>query len=160
KFIEFGELLDEWGTNLVRAYEMTSRDFAIKERYEQQLCLRSSWLGKTLGPAVVRSLALTGSDGYLREGSDLTVLFQVKNRALFLAGVEPYLQEARQKFAGQLKEGRSEYRGVTVESFVTPLREVSLHRAALDEFVIYANSPVALQRVIDARKGLLKSLAD
>lgn len=160
KFIEFGELLDEWGTNVTRAYEMTSRDFGMKERYEQQLCLRSSWAGKTFGPAVIRSLAFTGSDGYLREGSDLTILFHVKNRDLFLAGVEPFLQEACKKFGGQLKEGKSDHRGVTVESFVTPLREVSLHRAMVDDFVIYANSRVGLERVLDTHKGLHRSLAD
>ncbi len=36
KFIEFGELLDQWGTNLIRAYELHSRDYRLKERYEKQ----------------------------------------------------------------------------------------------------------------------------
>ena len=42
KFIEFGELLDQWGTNLIRAYEVKSRDYRLKERYEQQLCLQAA----------------------------------------------------------------------------------------------------------------------
>ncbi len=33
KFIEFGEVLDQWGTNLGRAYEVTSRDYFIKKCY-------------------------------------------------------------------------------------------------------------------------------
>src|SRR5262249_23920911 len=30
KFIQFGELMDEWGTNIARAYEMSSRDYQLK----------------------------------------------------------------------------------------------------------------------------------
>jgi hypothetical protein len=160
KFIEFGEVLDQWGTNLGRAYEVTSRDYFIKERYEKQLCLRSGWQGKTFGPAVVKSLALTGSDGYLREGSDLTVIFHVTDPQVFLKGVEPFVQEARKEFGRRLRESRTHYHDLWLESFVTPHREVSLHRAVVDRFVIYSNSPVALRRVIDAYQGRLKALAD
>jgi hypothetical protein len=160
KFIEFGELIDQWGTNVVRAYEVSSRDYRLKERYEKQLCLRSTGLARTLGPAVVHGLAITGSDLYVREGSDVTVIFRVANRPLFLAAVEPFLGEARKEFSGQLQESKKDYHGVTVESFVTPQREVSLHRAALGEFVIYSNSPAGLRRVLDAHQGRHKALAD
>lgn len=160
KFIEFGELLDQWGTDLVRAYELTSRDLQLRQRYEKQLCLRSTALGKALGPALIRSLAVTGSDGYVREGTDLTVIFHVVNTKAFLAAVEGFLQEARKEFGAELKESKAEHGGVPVESFVTPLREVSLHRAVIDNYVVYSNSPVALRRVIDTHQGKRKALAD
>jgi hypothetical protein len=160
KFIELGELLDQWGTNTVRAYEINSRDYYLKERYERQLCLRSGWMGKTFGPAVVRGLAVTGSDGYVREGSDVTVIFQVSNRPVFLAAVEPFLREARKQFQGDLKESKADYHGIPVETYVTPLREVSMHRAMLGEFVVYSNSATGLRRVLDTHQGRLKALAD
>ena len=160
KFIEFGEVLDQWGTNLVQAYEVNSRDYQIRQRYEKQLCLRSTWAGKALGEALVRGLALTGSDGYLREGSDVAVIFHVNDVAVFLKAVDPFLQDARKEYGGRLKESKADYHGVTAESFVTPLREVSLHRAAFGDFVVYANSPVGLRRVLDAHQGRLKALAD
>jgi hypothetical protein len=160
KFIELGELLDQWGTNLVRAYELTSRDYQLKQRYERQICLKSTWMGKTLGPAVIRGLAVTGSDGYLREGSDVTVIFQVTNRPLFLAAVEPFIDEARKEFAGQLREAKEPYHEITIESYATPLREVSLHRAMFGDYVVYSNSPVGVRRVIDTHQGRHKALAD
>jgi hypothetical protein len=160
KFIELGEFLEQWGTNAIRAYEIASRDVDLKERYERQLCLRSGWMGKTFGPAVVRSLAITGSDPYLREGSDVTVIFHVSNRPMFLAAVEPFLREARQQFKGRLKESKADYHGIPIEMFVTPLREVSLHRAIVGEFVIYSNSATGLRRVLDTHQGRLKALAD
>lgn len=160
KFLELGDLFDQWGTSAARAYEMNSRDYDMKGRYERQLCLRSTGLARTFGPAVVRNLALCGSDGYLREGSDVTVLFHVANRKLFLAAVEPFLQEARKQHGPELKENKADYHGVTVESYVTPLREVSLHRAVFGEFVVYSNSPVALRRILDTHQGRSKALAD
>ncbi len=109
---------------------------------------------------MVKGLALTGSDGYLREGSDLTVIFHVTDPQVFLKGVEPFLQEARKEFGRRLRESRTRYHDLWLESFVTSYREVSLHRAVVDRFVIYSNSPVALRRSIDAYQGRLKALAD
>ena len=67
--------------------------------------MKSTALGKVLGPALVKGLAVTGSDPYLREGSDITVIFQVANRRLFLAAVEGFLREARKVYGQRLHEG-------------------------------------------------------
>src|SRR5262249_32677271 len=153
KFIEFGDLLDQWGTTVTRAYEVTSRDYRLKQRYEQQLCLKSTALGRTLGPFAINGIAITGSDLYLREGSDVAVIFEVKNRPLFLTGVGRFLDEAREKFGDQLKEAKSTHQGIDIESYTTPLREVSLHRAQFDNYVVYANSLAGLHRILDTAKG-------
>jgi hypothetical protein len=158
KFADFEDFLEQWGTPAGRAYEVQSREYRLKVRYERQLCLKSTWLGRQLGPYLVHSLAITGNDPYVREGSDITILFHVKNRQAFLAGVAVFLEEARKQFAGRLKETKGVYQGTPVESFVTPLREVSLHRAAFDDFVVYSNSPAGLRRVLDVHKGRLPSL--
>ncbi|HWG46649.1 MAG TPA: hypothetical protein VN688_28060 [Gemmataceae bacterium] len=160
QFITFSDLLDQWGTNLIRAYEVHSRDYRLKERYQQQLCLRTTELGRKFGPVVLRGLAITGSDAYLREGSDVAIIFHVANRPLFLGAVQPFIEEARKKFGDQLKERKIEENGVIIESFTTPLREVSLHRATVEEYVIYANSPVGLRRILATYRGGHKALAD
>ncbi|MGH7172225.1 MAG: hypothetical protein ACRELG_18265, partial [Gemmataceae bacterium] len=157
--LDLGDLLDQWGGNLLKGYEITSRDYQVRERYEKQLCLPRNGLARTLGPALLRGVALTGSDVYLREGSDVTVLFHVRNRLLFLAAVEPFVLAARKEFGDRLHERKTRYHGVAIESFVTPRREVSLHRAAVGDFVIYSNSPAALRRVLDAQAQRGKSLA-
>jgi hypothetical protein len=158
--LDFGDLLDQWGGSVTSAYELNSRDQRVRQRYQEQLCLPGTDLARTLGPALVRSVAVTGSDPYVREGSDVTVLFHVSNRALFRAAVEPHLRAARKEFGARLEEGKDDYQGVEVESFVTPLREVSLHRAAVGAYVICSNSPAALRRVLDTAAGRRKALAD
>jgi hypothetical protein len=160
KFMEFGDLLDQWGTSVIRVYEMKSRNAQLRQRYERQLCLKSTALGKLLGPAVVKGIVVTGNDPYLREGTDMTVIFEVANRALFRSAVEGFLKEARQEHGDRLREGREEYHGTTIETFVTPLREVSLHRATLGDFVIYSNSSAGVRRVIDAQREGGKCLAE
>jgi hypothetical protein len=160
KFIEFGELSEQWGSPLTSAYEVSSRDFDLKGRYEKQLCIRQTALSKTLGPAIIRGLAVAGSDFYLREGSDVSVIFHVRQRDLFLAAVEPFLQEARTAFGKELRQEKTEYNKVTIESYVSPLREVSLHRASVGEFVIYSNSPVAIRRILDTQAGKRNAIAD
>jgi hypothetical protein len=160
KFVEMTDFLDKWGTTAVRAYEVQSTDYRLKERYEKQLCLKTSLLGRTLGPFVIKGMAITGSDPYFREGTDVAVIFQVVNADLFRAGVEPYLREARAEFGDRLSEGRERQDDVWVESFTTPQREVSLYRTAFDDFVVYANSPAGLRRILDARAGRIKPLAD
>jgi hypothetical protein len=166
KFVELGDFLDDWGTAATRAYEVQSRDYRLRERYEKQLCLKTSLLGRTLGPLVIKGLAVTGSDAYLREGSDVAVIFHVVNADLFRAGVEPYLAAARKEFGDRLHEAKQELvnggplGAGTIETFVTPQREVSLHRAWCGEYVIYANSRAGLFRILETGAGRRKSLAD
>ncbi|MCS7167574.1 MAG: hypothetical protein RMI91_06115 [Gemmatales bacterium] len=160
RFLEAGDFLEQWGAPILQAFRLAGQDYRLRERYERQLCLKSSVLAKTFGPLVVENVALTGSDLYLREGSDVTVLFRVKNLALFMAAVNNQIDQARKAWGKELKEDKAQYQGVTIESFVTPLREVSTHRCVLDEqVVVYSNSPVAIRRIIDTAKKKLPALA-
>ncbi len=160
KFLEAADLLDQWGTPVVRACEVNSRDYRIRQKLEQQLCLKSTGLARILGPAVIHGLVVTGNDPYLREGSDFSMIFDLVNKKLFLAGAELTLNEARKKFSKTLREDKMTYQGVTIESFVTPLREVSLHRAVFGDYAVYSNSAVAVQRIIDTNQGKIRPLAE
>jgi hypothetical protein len=158
-FVEVSDLMDQWGTSLNRAYQANSRDYRIKERYEQQLCLKSTALGRTLGPLVIEGVAITGSDPMLREGSDVSLLFQVKNSSLFLAAVDPFLAEAKKKFADVTEDSFTQG-NVKVEGYRTRYREVSVYRATIGNVVAYSNSPAAMRRIIDTQSGKRKALAD
>ncbi len=70
------------------------------------------------------------------------------------------LAATKAKFAKSLQVASADYQGITIESFVTPLREVSLYRAFVDDVAIYSNSGVAVRRVIDTHRNKIKRLAD
>ncbi len=61
-------------------------DYDVAGRYETALGVKQTALTRFLGPPVVQDLAIVGSDPYLREGSDLTLIFRVKPAAAFEAG--------------------------------------------------------------------------
>jgi hypothetical protein len=160
RFLEFSQLLDQWGANLTRTYQATTRDHRLKDRYEQQLCLRSALLGQSGAGQLITGIAVTGNDAFVQEGTDIALLFQVAKTDTFLTAVEPFLVDARKKWGDRLKENTTDYNGVKIESFATPLREVSLHRAAIDDYVVYANSPVGLRRILDSYQGRSKRLSE
>ena len=154
-----GNLLDEWGGLALSAFEMTSQDSQIRQRYEKQLCL-SVELAEVLGPDILKGVSVSGSDLYLREGSDVSLVFHLGNKVRFVAAAAPFIERARTAFGKGLREQQKIYRGVEIESFVTPRREVSLHRAFVGDFAIYSNSPAALRRILDTQAGRRKAMAD
>ena len=88
------------------------------------------------------------------------MILRVTDAKTFLTGIEPFLREARQEFGDRLREGREEYQGIAIQSYVTPQREVSSYRATFGEFVAVSNSPAGLRRVIDVHLGKRPPLAD
>jgi hypothetical protein len=155
---DFLEFADAWGGSLLSMAETSGRDYGVREKIENQICLKSSWLSKLLGPAVIESLVLTGSDPYLREGSDLTIIFHLKAVPVFEAAVGRYLDDARKQHP-DITEGKEEYEGVSIQHLTTPDQVVRCYRAKLDDYFIYSNSPAAIRRAIDAYKGKLPSMA-
>src|SRR5262245_35767002 len=139
--------------------EGNSRDYQLQARYERQFALPVISLSRTFGPAVVRTAALTASDPYLREGNDMTALFQVVNRTFFYLAHDQFLVALRREFGPALKQDKQDYLGVIIESFVTPRREVSSYRAGFDEYVVISNSLEGMKRVIDTYKGKIPSMA-
>jgi hypothetical protein len=160
KLDAFARLLNLWGGNITHGVEASGRNYYLQDRYEKQLCLKSAVLAKELAPAAVRGVALTGSDPYLREGSDVAVIVHCADKAAVLAAVKPFVTQAEKEFGRRLDEGKEFYRDVAVERFVTPRREVTLYRAAFGDFLVFANSPVGVRRIIDAHLGKHKALAD
>jgi hypothetical protein len=156
---EFGDLLEDWGGLPLHAVDWSGRDEQVRARYEGQLCLPSGALAEAVPPGLVRMVILTGTDPYLCAGSDVTVLAHSPRPAELLAALDAPRADAARRHGAALVGGSYDYGGVTVSHWRTPLREVSLYRAVLGEFVVCSNSRPALERVIDARGGRRRSLA-
>ncbi len=154
---DFLDFADRWGGSILAEVDLGGRDFGAREKLERQLCLRTSWLSTLLGESVVESLALTGSDPYLREGTDLAIVFRLKSEPLFFAAVNRYLDEARRAHP-DLGESRTRELETEIEAYTTPDGAVRCHRAKLGEYAVYANSRKALVRIIEAARGKRPSL--
>jgi len=162
-FASLVEVIDETrerGTPVLRLMEQRSEDARTLERYEKQLCLPLDEFARILGPTLISSVAMTGSDPYLRTGSDVAVLFEtVKTAFLKTALTARYsalLSEDRsvEMVTGSAADG-SRYVGV-----VSPRREICSYLASRGSQVVVSNSLYQLNRVLAAACGRVGSLAD
>jgi len=151
-------LLDELaarGDSLVHLLEPRSEDARSRARLERQLCLSTDALARLLGPQVVRSVAVTASDPYLREGSDVTLLFDCVATEPLLLRLALGFGAAKTAVAG-CSEVTSQRGDVAIRGLVSPDRAISAWLAVCGDVVLLSNSRAAVERLVDAHAGALK----
>ena len=141
------DLSREWGESLFRMLTVSATDHHLKEKYEEQLCLNLDSLTQLFADQVVAEFAVTGSDFFFAEGTDLTVLLRLKDSGLFQSAKHP-----------SVLEREVNYRGHRINARYTQDRVVSSFVLLKDDVAIYSNSPVAMRKVIDTLLGESPSL--
>jgi hypothetical protein len=159
-FASAWDVLDAWGGSVLRMPQPSDRDHGLRARYERQLCLPTAGLRETLGKKGFASAALVGSDLYWAEGSDVTVLFEPTDKKHFLTALDSLVEQTTKPFGAEVKVTRETHRGIAIDGWRTPRREISAYRAEVGGVVVCSNSPVAIRRVIDTHAGTEKSLGD
>ena len=153
---ELADLLDEWGGNLLRQVEPQAKDFRIREKLTRQLCLEESWLSKMFGDRVVGSMAFTGRDPFLKEGTAFTVLFTLKDANAFRKQVEKHYEAAKSRGAvrSTLTVGDTK-----VQAAVSPDRRVSSYLAIRGNVAVVSTSREALAQTLATADGRVPTLA-
>ncbi len=153
-FAAMNEMLteaDQDGTPLLQWLEPRSENEDVRGRYQKQLCLGLDDLSRLLGPQMIRSVAFTGSDPYLRTGSDVGILFETKSagmlRTFLLAR---HLAVKQTNTTVQAVSGEIE--GVAYSGIVSPDRSVCSHVAAMDDVVFISNSLYQLGQLVRTAK--------
>ncbi len=141
------------------ALEDRLADYDLAERYEAELGIKQGPMTRLLGPAVIDDLAVVGSDPYLREGSDLTLVFRVKAKPAFEAGLATTLTVQGAAHGG-VSVSSVERGGVTIQIATSPDGAIRRHRATVGGFELVSNSLGGLERVIAAIQKRAPCLAD
>ena len=162
---------DRLGTPLLRFMDPRPEDARTRERYERQLCLELDQVGRLLGPAVIRSVVMTGSDPYLRTGTDVALIFECSQPELLYAAVvekqkqvadvegRPMRTETDDK--AMLEDfGWEAESGDTLSAILRHHREPSSLVVQRGKFVIVANSVTQVKRILAARSGSIPVLSD
>ncbi len=162
------EVIDEAtarGTPFLHLSEGRSESARSKEKYSKQLCLPIDELSRTLGPKLISSVAITGSDPFLRTGTSLTLIFEAKQKEVLMAALDLGRIQAKEKFSQAKlvsrkipKSANHKYKGIaspdqTIRSFVS----------SFNEFVVVTNSVeqlTRLARVFDKKETNLASLEE
>jgi hypothetical protein len=151
--IALADEADRNGTPVLQYAETQSADVGTRGRYERQLGISLNELGRLLGTKFVGSIAITGSDPYLRSGSDLAILFEPKEgnalQSLLLARIGAPLQTRPSTQADNGKAGSLSYTGAR-----SPDRGLCSYVAVLNNgFIVVSNSPAQLARLAAVQDG-------
>ncbi len=152
------DMIEQHDTVVLNLTQPRSMAMNVGDFYRQQLCLPLSELARQLGPQVISSVAITGSDPYLPTGSDVAVLFESGSPTVLATFIQTRQQQAAQSYPeSRAVVGR--YQNVAYRGITTPGRKLSSYLVTLDQTVVVSNSLYQLQRIIDTHKGKVTSLA-
>ena len=142
------ELSTEWGENLLRLFTINARDAHLKEKYERQLAVNSVGLSDLFKIGVVTEMAVTGSDFFIAEGTDLTLILKVAKEREFQRASGAWLAAAQEKNPG-LNIREFNYRGHRVAARYLDDRTVSSFVVSTNGYAVFSNSHVVVRRIID-----------
>ncbi|MCE9606670.1 MAG: hypothetical protein K8U03_17410 [Planctomycetia bacterium] len=149
---------DRQGTPLLQAAEPQSQQVNVLERYQRQIGLGRTALGRMLGPQVIRSVAITGSDAYFRIGTDFAIVFEPQDGGALKLALLGQITSNTAAEKGLTKAG-GEYGGVSYTAWQTPDRVVSSYLADLGKAAVVTNSLAQLKRLIDVQQGKTPAIA-
>jgi hypothetical protein len=159
KLFELIDELEEWGQPLadwIDGYQQRRDTF---DRYQTELGLARTGLASILGPRLVSELALVGSDPYLHQGTDVTLIVRPKEHKLFAAALAAMLT-TRGLAHGGTSSSSFVHEGVTVNVERSADGRVRRHWASSGGLEIVSNSPNAIRRVLSTVSKKAPSLAD
>ncbi len=164
-FPSFQALLDlidqsrEQGTPILRLLEDRPEDALTQDRYQQQLCLPLDNLARILGSKLIKSVAVTGSDPYLRTGSDLTILFEAIDADTLTAALQLRRQQILLTEKPTPKTLSGKIRGISYEGLITANRSTSSYMARQGNTLVVTNSLIQLQQILKTLDGKQPSIA-
>jgi len=157
--LDFADYLDEVGGLVLRRYSPTSVDFRVKEKVLTQLALRVTKKARKFYDAVIDEVAVVGSDPFLREGADVTLIYKLKSPAVFKMSIGLYRKYFEVTHGAKPRE--ETIQGLEVHGLVTPDRTVNAWLAHLaEDLVVLSTSRKALELVIATHQGKHPSLHD
>lgn len=146
--------LDRLASPLLAMVDDRALDGLTFERLQHQLCLPLTEIGRQFGPLVLEQAAFTGSDPFLRTGSDVALLFLARDgRAQLFAD---FWRVNAQKH-GEIVDVAD---AALPHSFVRNAdRSISSYFAHRGNLLIVANSPHQLDQIEKATSGRVAPLA-
>jgi len=153
KLLEGVDVGDLWGAHVFSQSAKSAKTQLTSRRLKTQLAVQTDLLSRPFYDMVVEEVALTGSDLYFREGSDVTMLFTVKQPAVFRLRMDGFLLAAEQSRSDAVR-ATGKIRGVDYVGISTPDRAIHVFSAYPKPTLhVRSNSKAALDRVLRAIDG-------
>jgi hypothetical protein len=150
--------LETWAEPVALALERRPGRAGLAERYETLLAVERTGLAERLGHAASDGVALVLDDPFVREGTDLALVFHVRSRALLLGALGAFEERARAAHPGTEPRAIT-VRGHEVRSLVSPDGRVSRFQLDLGDVLVLATSRELIERFVAVRAGSEPPLA-
>ena len=158
-FSEILSFVESFGAPAADALDGSPRARGSLPRYLAELGVETGDLSRVLGPEVVQDFALVGSDPYVHEGTDVTLVFRLKSPLLFRAALLKALATHGAAHGGT-QNSSFNHEGINVDVARSPDGRVRQHHAVVGDLELVSNSPAAIKRVISTILGKGAKLAD
>jgi hypothetical protein len=158
-FTEMLSFVENFGAPAADLFDGSATERGSLPRYLAELGIETGDLSRVLGPEVVQDFAVTGSDPYVHEGSDVTLIFRLKSPLLFRAALLKALATHGAAHGGTQNSSFT-YEGVAVEVARSPDGRVRQHHAVIGDLDLVSNSDAAIKRVIATIQGKALKLGD
>jgi tetratricopeptide (TPR) repeat protein len=148
-------LSDEMNARAAEVMRVTSppaEDTGVFQKYEQQLGIGMSMLGRLIGPGLIKSIAVTGSDPYFPTGTDVAVLFESEHPETLFAAIRSQIAMRAAKVADAQPQMGTQS-GVKYEGFRSLDREICSYVARFGGVVVVTNSLAQLTQLASVAKG-------
>ncbi|NQU20576.1 MAG: hypothetical protein HQ567_04785 [Candidatus Nealsonbacteria bacterium] len=153
KLLEGIDVGDLWGVHVLKQATKSARTQQSSKRMKTQLAIKTNALVRPFYDMVVDEVAITGSDLYFREGSDVTMLFAIKQPEVFRLRMDGFLADA-QKWRDDAVRSTGKIEGVEYVQVATPDREIHVFSAyPTEKLHVRSNSKAGLARVLRAIAG-------
>ncbi len=140
KLVDLMDNGDLWGRHLFSQSVQTARTQMAGERIKAQLAVEVHPVLRPFYNTVVTDVAVTGSDLFLREGTDVTLLFRFRQPVVFKTQMDAFLGSA-QKAHPDARRSTGEYRGVSYVKLASADRAVHVFSAyPQDDLHVRTNS--------------------
>jgi hypothetical protein len=159
KLLDIVEVGDLWGDHFLSQAVQSAQTQGASERLKTQLAIKTDPLTRPFYDMIVKQVVVTGTDLYFREGTDVTVLFEVKQPEVFRLRMDGFL-DAAAKSRPDAVRSTGKVLGVEYTEVSTPDRAISAFSAyPRPDLHVRSNSKAALARVlaaIDGKQGVAR----
>ena len=151
-YLWFRDFSRYWKGDLGNMLVVESVERHISQRFQQQIAVGESKIGRVMGPTVVNDVAFIGLDAYLRDGAAMGILFQANNSALLSRSLSNQRQDAKTKHADAVEE-TVKIAGHEVSYIHTPDGRLRSYYAIDGDFHLVATSRALIERFFEAGAG-------
>ncbi len=153
------DLTTDYGDSLVRLFTRHAKHNRLHEKLEDQLCLQRKSISRLFSEGAIDEIAITGSNVFFVEGTDVTILLRLKKPEAFEKEASRWLAEVKKK-RPDLVERRFNYQGHRLAARYTDDRMVSSFVVQYKNYAVFSNSHVAIRKMVDTINGTVARLSD